>query len=88
MAKANSGFSFRYSYAEFSVVGRSAHFKARRARYEDGKLATESFEGGLDPKTYEHLMNDVQRFFADQTALYLQAFRTLMLPFGQGRDRE
>ena len=86
--KANTGFSFRYSYAEFSAVGNSARFKTKRARYEDGKLTTESFEGELDPGKYEHMMNDVQRFFVNQTALYLQAFRSLMLPFGRGRDRE
>lgn len=85
----NAGFSFRYSYAEFSSVGNSAQFKAKRARYEDGKLCTESFEGELDARTYERMVNDVQRYFADQAAFCLQAFRSLLLPSGQGgHDRE
>jgi hypothetical protein len=81
VVKRNAGVAFRYSYAEFSAVGNSAQFKARRSRYENGKLTTESFEGDLDPKTYEHLLSDAQRFFMDQTALYLQALRSFLLPF-------
>jgi hypothetical protein len=80
-AKGNARFSFRYSYAEFSAVGNSAQFKAKRARYENGKLTAESFEGELDRQSHERLMSDVQRFFADQTALYLKAFGSLLLPF-------
>ena len=77
----NTGLSFRYSYAEFSAVGNSAQLKAKHTRYEDGKLTTEAFEGELDPNTYERLMYDAQRFFIDQTALYLRAFGSLLLPF-------
>ncbi|HET7096988.1 MAG TPA: hypothetical protein VFJ68_06315 [Casimicrobiaceae bacterium] len=77
----SAGFSFRYSYAEFSAVGKSAKFKTKRARYENGKLSAESFEGELDPKTYENMVNDVQRYFADQAAFCLQAFRSFLLPF-------
>ena len=85
----NAGFSFRYSYAEFSSVGDSAQFKTKRARYENGKLSAESFEGEFDPRTYENMMNDVQRYFADQTAFCLQALRSFLPPFGRGgRDRE
>ena len=87
-AKASAGFSFRYSYAEFSAVGNSARFKAKHARYENGKLTAESFEGELDPRTHERLISDVQRFFADQTALYLKAFGSLLMPFNRNRDRD
>jgi hypothetical protein len=85
IVKKSTGFRFRYSYAEFSAVGSSAQFKAKRARYEDGRLITESFEGELDPKTYGQLMMDAQRIFVDQTALYLQAFRSLLPPFNKDR---
>ena len=81
VVKENTGFSFRYSYAEFSAVGNSAQLRARHARFEDGKLTTESFEGELDPNTYERLMYDAQRFFVDQTALYLRALGSLLPPF-------
>ncbi len=87
-AKAGAGFSFRYSYAEFSAVGNSAQFKAKRARYENGKLTAESFEGELDSRTHERLINDAQRFFADQTALYLKAFGLLLSPLGRKRNRD
>lgn len=88
IASKGGGFSFRYSYAEFSAVGKSARFKTKQATYENGKFSAESFEGELDPKSYEHAMEGVQRFFADQTALYLRAFRSLLPPFGRGGDRE
>ena len=38
--------SFRYSYTEMSVLGGKAHVKSRNARFEDGKLTSETFEGG------------------------------------------
>ena len=83
-----AGFSFRYSYAEISSVGNSARFKAKRARYEDGKLRAESFEGELDRGSYERLRDDAQRFFVDQTTLYLQAVSAFLLPFRANRDRD
>jgi hypothetical protein len=83
-AKGNKGLSFRYSYAEFTALGNSARLKAGRTRYEDGKLTIESFEGELDPKTYVHAVTDAQRFFAEQTAACLQAWRSLLLPFTKG----
>jgi len=87
--KRKAGFSFRYSYAEFSWAGRSAQFKAKQASYENGKFSAESFEGDLDPRTYEQLTSDVQRHFADQAAFYLQAFRSFLPFFGlRDRDRE
>ena len=88
VAAKHAGFSFRYSYAEISSVGNSARLKAKRARYEDGKLSAESFEGELDPRSYEHLMNDAQRFFVDQAALSLRAFSAFLLPFKTNRDRD
>ena len=81
VVKRNTGLSFRYSYAEFSMFGKSAQVKAKHTRLENGKLTTESFEGEIDPKTYESVMNDAQRFFADQTARYLRAFSAFLLPF-------
>ena len=86
--KNNAGFSFSYSYAEFSLVGNSAQFKTRHARYQNGKLAAKTFEGELDPGSHEQLMIDLQRFFADQMALYLQAVRSFLPPFNRSRNGE
>ena len=82
-------FSFRYSYTEVSAIGRTARVKSKHARYEDGKLSTEAFEGELDRNVYERMVNDAQRSVLDQTALFLRAF-TAFLPFPgkQTRDRE
>jgi hypothetical protein len=86
VVKKHTGFSFRYSFAEISTVGSSAQLKAKHTRYQNGKLTTESFEGELDPETYEQLMNDTQRFFVEQTALYLRAFGSFLLPFNKDRE--
>jgi len=82
-------FSFRYSYTEVSAIGRTARVKSKHARYEDGKLSTEAFEGELDRSVYEGMVNDAQRSFLEQAALFLRAFTSfLQLPGKQGRDRE
>jgi len=82
-------FSFRYSYTEVSAVGRTARLKSKHARYEDGKLSTGAFEGEFDRSVYDRMVNDAQRSFLDQTALFLRAFTSFLpLPGKQGRDRE
>ena len=82
-------FSFRYSYIEVAAVGRTARLKSKHARYEDGKLTTEAFEGEFDRSVYERMVNDAQRSFVAQTALFLRAFTSFLpLPGKQRRDRE
>ena len=72
--------SFRYSYTEMSVLGGKAHVKSRNARFENGKLTSETFEGELDRSAYDRAVSDVQRSIGDQTAQILKSF-SLFLPF-------
>ncbi len=47
-SRATPFFSFRYSYTEISGAGGKARVKSCKARFEDGKLSSEAFEGELD----------------------------------------
>jgi hypothetical protein len=58
--RANPFFSFRYSYTEISASGGKAQVKSRRARFEDGKLTSEAFEGELDCSAYEQKVSEAQ----------------------------
>src|SRR6266404_4787625 len=71
VSRSHSFLSFRYSYTEMSVLGGKAHMKSRNARFEDGKLTSEMFEGELDRSAYDRAVSDVQRSIGDQTAQFL-----------------
>jgi hypothetical protein len=72
-----------------SVFGGKAHVKSRNARFEDGKLTSETFEGELDRKAYDQAVSDAQRRIAGHTAEFLKSF-SLFLPFFRPRrpDRD
>jgi hypothetical protein len=72
--------SFRYSYTEMSVLGGKAHMKSRNARFEEGKLTSETFEGELDRSAYDRAVSDAQRLIGDQTAQFFKSL-SLFLPF-------
>jgi hypothetical protein len=72
--------SFQYSYTEISAVGGRANVKSRKARLEDGKLTTETFEGDLDRSAYEQRVSEAQRYFLGQAELFLKSLESL-LPF-------
>ena len=74
--------SFRYSYTEMSVLGGKAHVKSRNARFEDGKLTSETFEGELDRTAYDRAVSEAQRQIGDQMAQFFKAL-TLFLPFSR-----
>ena len=86
---ANPFFSFRYSYAEISARSDKAHVKVRNTRFEDGKVASEAFEGDLGRPLYDQLLSDAQHYFLGQTALFLKSL-ALLLPSSRepppGRD--
>lgn len=72
--------SFHYSYTEMSVLGGKARVKSRNARFEDGKLTSETFEGELERSAYDKSVSDAQRQIGDQTAQILKSL-SLFLPF-------
>ena len=88
-SRSHSFLSFRYSYTETSVLGGKTHVKSRNARFEDGKLTSETFEGEVDRTAYDRAVSEAQRQIGDQMAQFFKAL-TLFLPFSRthrsGRD--
>lgn len=82
----NAWFSFRYSHTEVSLSGGRARIASKHARYEDGKLTTEAFEGEIDRSVYERMTSDAQRFFSAQASWLLQGLG-LFLPAATKRGR-
>ena len=82
VSSANPFFSFRYSYTEISASGGKARVKSRRARFEDGKLTSEAFEGELDCSAYEQMVSEAQHQLRAQTALLMKSLSWL-LPFSE-----
>jgi len=64
-------FSFRYSATEISLVDGKTRVRSRCARFEDGKLSSETFEGELDRGAYERMVSQEQRRFLGMLALFL-----------------
>ena len=64
-------FSFRYSSTEASLVDGKTRVRSRSARFEDGKLSSETFEGKLDRGAYERMVSQAQRHFFGMLALFL-----------------
>ena len=50
-------FSFRYSSTEVSLVDRKTRVRSRSARFADGKLSSETFEGELNRGVYERMVH-------------------------------
>ena len=68
---ATSFFNFRYSSTEVSVVDGRTHIKSRQARFQDGKLTSEAFEGELDRSAYDRMVSQAQRSFLRALTLFL-----------------
>ena len=79
---AGSFFQFRYSSMEISVRGDKAHVRARHARFEDGKLSTEAFDGDVGRSVYDQLVSNAHSYFVGQTSLFLNSLAAL-LPFSR-----
>ena len=79
-------FSFQYTFTEITAGDRTARVKSHRARYENGRLQSERFEGEVDRQGYERTLSKAQRHFAEQTANMLRSvFSFFPLP-RSGRD--
>lgn len=77
--KADPFVSFRYSYTSIGTAGGKAYLKSRKARFEDGKLTSEAFDGSLDRGVYDQIVSQAQQYFLGQMALFLQSL-SLFLP--------
>ena len=64
---------FSYSYTEISSAGSTARVKSRRTAYENGRLASEQFEGELDRASYDRMIGEAERHFAGQAASLLRS---------------
>lgn len=72
-------FQFRYSCTEISSQGSQAHVRHSETRYENGKLVREECEGAIDGSSYERMVEQNQKLFAEQVE---QMMRLWTLPFG------
>ncbi|MGH8713714.1 MAG: hypothetical protein ACREYB_06885 [Casimicrobiaceae bacterium] len=81
-AAPNPFVSFHYSCSEISAQGGRARLKFRQARFEDGRLSAESFDGELDGSAYGQMMAGAKRYFA---ALFAESL-ALVLPSSGPRD--
>ena len=64
-------FSFQYSSTEISLVGGKTRIKSRHARFEDGRLKSEAFEGELARSAYDQMASEAQRYFWKSLSLFL-----------------
>lgn len=86
-AAASSLVRIRYSYAAISARGGTAHLQARQARFEDGRLTAESFEGELDRAAYDRMIAAAEQHFLEQAALFAKSL-SLFLPFSRTEDAD
>jgi hypothetical protein len=78
-APRNHGFfSFSYSYTEISAFGDRAHVKSKTARFADGKLTSERFEGDIPRSAYDGIVRDAQRQFLEQTTLFTKTLASAL----------
>jgi hypothetical protein len=83
---ATSFFSFRYSRTEISAHGSEAHVKRKETRIENGRLVTEEAEGTIDIAAYDRMIDETQRYYAEQMT---QAMKLFFLPLSAWRrDRD
>jgi hypothetical protein len=82
-------FGFRYSYTEVSAHGDKARVKRRETRLENGKLASESFDGELERAAFDDLMNQARDRFVQQAELLMRPW-SWFLPTSRksGSDRD
>lgn len=64
-------FSFQYSSTEISVVDGRTRVTSRQARFEDGKLTSDAFEGELDRSAYDQMVSQARRYFWRSLSLFL-----------------
>lgn len=73
-------FSFSYSFNEITLVDGQTRVRSRQARFVDGKLETEEFDGTASGDVYTNAVAESQRLLAEQTSFLLRQF-SQFLPF-------
>ncbi len=76
-------FGFSYSYNEITLVDGRARVRSRRARFEDGKLQTEEFDGTLGGAAYARAVAETQRLIAEQATFVLRQFSHFLRFWGK-----
>jgi hypothetical protein len=74
----SSFLSFRYSYTEISARDGTPRIRARKTRFENGEIVSETLEAELDRNVYENSIRDAQRYFLDQTLNFVNSFLRFM----------
>jgi len=72
------GISFRYSFHSVQADERGAHFVAREARFEQGRLQTESLEGTIDRERYEQAIQALKGQVVQRVATLLAPIAALL----------
>jgi hypothetical protein len=80
-------FSFSFSHTEVSLQRGRTRVKSRSARFEDGKLETQTFEGELDRRAYDQVVDHSQRLLTQQASMLLQSL-SWFLPFARKRKTD
>jgi hypothetical protein len=79
---------FQYSYRSVSLKNGETHVKARSARYEDGHLETEEFEGTLPGADFMKSAMEAQRSFFEGMTRLFNPFAAFLPDRTRKRDRE
>ncbi|MFP4032969.1 MAG: hypothetical protein ACLFRG_21855 [Desulfococcaceae bacterium] len=79
---------FQYSYRSVSLKNGDTHVKARSARYEDGHLETEEFEGALPGADFMKSAMEAQRSFFEGMTRLFNPFAAFLPDRTRKRDRE
>ena len=80
----NPFFSFRSSYTEVSSVDGKTHLRSRRTSFDGMKLTSESFDGELDGRAVDRLVDQAREQFEAQMSWLMQPFGWLL--GGKRRD--
>ena len=82
LSPVDSLFSFRYVRTEISTQNGQAQVRHRDTRFENGRMVTEQFEGGVDPAVVDRMAEQSRQMFAAQVEQMMRWW----LPFwGRGK---
>ncbi|TMH29348.1 MAG: hypothetical protein E6H66_20165 [Betaproteobacteria bacterium] len=65
-------------HAPSSFLSGTPRIRARKTRFEDGEVVSETFEAELDRNVYENSIRDAQRYFLDQTLNFINSVLRFM----------